>query len=267
MEPISPELVLVDPELAARVRAAAVAGPGPYLLDSRDVASFPTELAARPLETAGGTATTGRRDTFRRARRSLVAVGLLVSGFFAGAAVSGSGTQRPQFVLEGPAGTVGALEASRSAGTVADARRSAAGRTKARVRPAADGRRRARASARTRRTATPRRVRRTTTTPKRRRQTRARLAAQRRTSAAVERKLLSLIVHAPAGKLPAALIETKTGFAKNNLQAVCRRSDDRRSFLCIVTSALQPAAPPVYAFYRPTKNGRGDFTWYRSQDG
>jgi len=259
MEPISPELVLVDPELAARVRASAVAGPPPHLLSSTEVAPFPSESAPRQAvrspEAADGTAPTGRRHAFRRVRRSLVAVGLLVSGFFAGAALSGSGTERPEFVLES-AGTARAVEESRNAGSVAEARRSRVGRTKRRVRPAAKERRRAGS-----------RARRATATPKRRRQTGGTPAAERRLSAAVERKLLSLIVHSPAGKLPPVLIQKRTGLAKNNLQAVCRRSDDRRSFLCIVTSALQPTAPPVYSLYRPTKTGRGGFTWYHSRDG
>jgi hypothetical protein len=89
----------------------------------------------------------------------------------------------------------------------------------------------------------------------------------RETSAAIERKLLSAIVQSPAGKLPPALINKRTGLAKNNLQAVCTRSSDSRSFLCVVKSALQPAAGPVYAIYRPTKTGRGGFTWYRSRHG
>src|SRR5205823_4348640 len=38
---------------------------------------------------------------------------------------------------------------------------------------------------------------------------------------ALERKLLTLIVQAPAGRLPRALIDSKTGLAKNGLQAVC----------------------------------------------
>jgi hypothetical protein len=99
--------------------------------------------------------------------------------------------------------------------------------------------------------------------PKRRKQTTAKVAAE--TSASVERKLLTVIVQSPAGKLPPALIDGKTGLAKNNLQAVCTPSSNARSFVCVVTSAIQPGAPPVYALYRPTRTGRGGFTWYRSR--
>jgi hypothetical protein len=93
------------------------------------------------------------------------------------------------------------------------------------------------------------------------------VAAAREKSAAVERRLLSLIVQSPVGKLPPALINKKTGLAKNNLQAVCTRSDNSRSFLCVVKSVLQPAAGAVYAYYRPTRKGRGTFTWFRSRGG
>ena len=85
--------------------------------------------------------------------------------------------------------------------------------------------------------------RRSNVAPRRRRQTPARAAAAE-TSAAVERKLLTVIVQSPAGKLPPALIDGKTGLAKNNLQAVCTPSSDAQSFVCVVTSAIQPGAPP-----------------------
>jgi hypothetical protein len=81
---------------------------------------------------------------------------------------------------------------------------------------------------------------------------------------ALERKLLNLIVQAPAGKLPRALINSKTGLAKNNLQAVCRRETGSRSFLCIVQPAQHKPGEGLYVRYRLNRKGTGGtFIWSR----
>jgi hypothetical protein len=86
--------------------------------------------------------------------------------------------------------------------------------------------------------------------------------------ARLERKLLNLIVQAPAGKLPRELINSKTGLAKNNLHAVCRREVGRGSFLCLIQAARHKAGEGLYARYRLNRKGNGGrFTWYRYRSG
>jgi hypothetical protein len=87
------------------------------------------------------------------------------------------------------------------------------------------------------------------------------------TRATVERKILALVVQSPAGKLPPGLIDRQTGLAKNNLQAICRRVSNSRSFSCVVRSAVRPSDGRVYVSYRPTHDGRGRFTWSRHGSG
>jgi hypothetical protein len=84
---------------------------------------------------------------------------------------------------------------------------------------------------------------------------------------ALERKLLNLIVQAPAGKLPRALIDSKTGLAKNGLQAVCRR-ENARSFLCVVQPPKHKLGEGLYTRYRLARKGTGGrFIWYRYRTG
>ena len=84
---------------------------------------------------------------------------------------------------------------------------------------------------------------------------------------ALERKLLNLIVQAPAGKLPRALIDPKTGLAKNGLQAICRR-ESARSFLCVIQPPKHKRGEGLYARYRVNSKGTGGaFTWYRYRNG
>jgi hypothetical protein len=261
LEPVSPELVLVDPELAARVRASPVEDRAPY---ANGVLTHAPELKPVQAVPAPGaphaTARPGRSSAFKRLVGSLLGISLMVSGFVIAYDVSGNDSE-PSVVAPAEVGaTVPAAGGSShraSARTLDRQRRASKARTTARPRAVAKPRRRPDSRAK----------RNTPAAPKRRNRAAAGAGAARETSAAVERKLLSVIVQSPAGKLPPALINRRTGLAKNNLQAVCTRSSDSRSFLCVVKSALQPAAGPVYALYRPTKSGRGGFTWYRSRRG
>jgi hypothetical protein len=77
---------------------------------------------------------------------------------------------------------------------------------------------------------------------------------------AVERELLELVVRAPEGKLPRALIDPASGLARNGLQAVCRSSRPAGSFFCVIRSSASPTTR-VYVRYRRDKDGRGSFTW------
>ena len=245
MEPISPELVLVDPDLATRVRAvpAKLPRPGPRQTLGDDAAA---------QQTGGADVRAGSTRALKRLSAVLLGIGLMATGFLAAAAVSGTKSEPQPASPDG--GAALAPETTRAASVRTAGRRSAsAARTTVRDRPVGKPKQRRAANANRRRSAP----------PKRRKQSTAKVAAE--TSAAVERKLLTVIVQSPAGKLPPALIDGKTGLAKNNLQAVCTPSSNARSFVCVVTSAIQPGAPPVYALYRPARTGRGGFTWYRSR--
>jgi hypothetical protein len=85
-------------------------------------------------------------------------------------------------------------------------------------------------------------------------------------SAAAEQKILALVVQSPSGKLPPALVDRRTGLAKNNLQAVCR-SAPPSSFLCLVRPARHRPHEGLYVLYRPTRDGRGTFAWYPYRSG
>jgi hypothetical protein len=85
-------------------------------------------------------------------------------------------------------------------------------------------------------------------------------------SAAAEQRILALVVQSPSGKLPPALVDRRTGLAKNNLQAVCR-SEPSRSFLCLVRPARHRPGEGLYVRYRPSRDGRGSFAWYPYRSG
>jgi hypothetical protein len=93
-------------------------------------------------------------------------------------------------------------------------------------------------------------------------------AARHPRNPALERKLLTTIVQSPAGKLPRGLIDSKTGLAKNGLQAVCRRETGRRTFLCVVQPPKHKPGEGLYVRYRLNRKGKGgSFTWYRYRNG
>jgi len=81
------------------------------------------------------------------------------------------------------------------------------------------------------------------------------------TKADVERRVVSLILSAPARKLPRNFIDPTTGLVKNNVQVVCKKRK-QRSFLCAVRLPSDSASKALYVRYRESKNGHGVFKWY-----
>src|SRR5437588_268353 len=79
--------------------------------------------------------------------------------------------------------------------------------------------------------------------------------------AAVEQRILALVVQSPTGKLPPTLVDQRTGLAKNNLQAVCN-SAPPSSFLCLVRPARHRPGEGLYVLYRPSRDGRASIAWY-----
>jgi hypothetical protein len=239
-EPISPELVLVDPELrraalARLVHEDALAA----LAEARPATPKPLsppparEPQAQPVAPAPPpppeTVRAPRRTaTWSRALRKPVIVPALVAlSVFVALGVSEARISEPG--LE-PAPLPAAGTKSPSP-----------------ARPAQTNRKRPSAGAR----------------PGTRKARPSRLPSDRAASAAVERKVLAQIIQAPRGKLPPTLIDSKTGLAKNGLQANCNPADPPGSFLCIV----QPARHRPKQGIRVRYTSGGSFTWYRYADG
>jgi hypothetical protein len=200
VEPISPELALIDPELArnhlAGLERAAEGSAARESVPDPPAASEPRpgrQVRASPWKAAGGLA---------------VALSLGLNGFFLAVVVA---HDRPAPGAQQPAAAVGVLAPP----AVPDV--SAAGT--APVRP----------------------------------------------GAAVEQRILSLLVSSPRTKLPTALIDSATGLPKDGLQAVCR-DGPADSQLCLVRPTRHRPGEGISVRYTPSPDGRGTFTWspYRS---
>jgi hypothetical protein len=91
-----------------------------------------------------------------------------------------------------------------------------------------------------------------------------RSATVRETRGKVEQKVLNTVIQSPAGKLPRALIDSRTGLAKDNLQAVCRRSSS--GYACVVRPAQHGAGEGLRVRYTVSR-GRDVFFWGRYRSG
>jgi hypothetical protein len=105
-------------------------------------------------------------------------------------------------------------------------------------------------------------------TPKSRaaRSTSKRAAPLRVTKSFVERKLILLVLSAPARKLPHQFVDERTGLVKNNVQVVCRRTGVS-SFLCVIRRPGRPSDEGLYVSYARRAKGRGIFTWHGYKGG
>jgi hypothetical protein len=221
-EPVSPELVLVDPELARRERARLEEKA--YLQSVLDVAALrrASESQPPPVEE-----TVRRRPPWREAttfakRRLVPAVlmcSLLANGFLVADLVTRQGEDAAQVAVR-------MVTLTESAPTVPPPSAVAAGQGETRAATT---------------------VSTTTTAPG--------------TKTDVERKIVSLILSAPARNLPRNFIDPTTGIVKNNVQVVCKKRK-QRSFLCAVRLPSDSASKALYVRYRASKNGHGVFRWY-----
>jgi hypothetical protein len=219
-EPISPELVLVDPELARRERARLEEKA--YLQEVLDIGALRRALEVeQPSVEEIDQPRHWRRDFAIAARLRLVPAALLCSllanGWFVARLVAHHGEEATQVAVR-----VVTLPASSTESRLS---RNAAGPTSGR-------------------TSEP------TTT----------ISRALTAKGAVERKVVSLILAAPARKLPRDFIDPTTGLVRNNVQVVCRKAR-ARSFMCAVRLASRTTQRPLYVRYR-MHNGRGLFTWY-----
>jgi hypothetical protein len=224
-EPVSPELVLIDPELARRERARLEEKA--YLQSLHDAA--PLRRAVEPLSPPVEEIPhrTPWRDAATFSRRRLVPAALmcslLVNGFLVAERVAGKGEEATQVAIRMV--TLTQVSSSVSAPTTGSpvsstSTQAAKARNEAKVTPKVSA-----------------------------------------AKGAIERRIVSLILLAPSGKLPRAFIDRTTGLVKNNVQVVCQRKKNR-SFLCAVRPPSQSPTKALYVRYHTDKNGRALFRWY-----
>jgi hypothetical protein len=208
-EPVSPELVLIDPELARRERARLEEKA--YLKSVLDVAALRSAPESQPPVVAETVRRGAQwRDATTFAKRRLVPAALLCS-------VAANG-----FLVEHLVARAGSQEAAPVAVRMTTLAESAPT-----VPPVA-----------------------------------AVSTAVPITKAALERKVVTLILSAPPRKLPRAFIDSTTGLVKNNVQVVCAKKQHKRSFVCAIRLPSDSASKPLYVRYRTDKYGHAAFEWY-----
>jgi hypothetical protein len=208
-EPVSPELVLIDPELARRERARLEEKA--YLKSVLDVAALRSAPQSQPPAVAETVRRGAQwRDATTFAKRRLVPAALLCS-------VAANG-----FLVEHLVARAGSQEAAPVAVRMTTLAESAPT-----VPPVA-----------------------------------AVSTAVPITKAALERKVVTLILSAPPRKLPRAFIDSTTGLVKNNVQVVCAKKQHKRSFVCAIRLPSDSASKPLYVRYRTDKYGHAAFEWY-----
>jgi hypothetical protein len=218
-EPVSPELVLIDPELARRERAK---------LEERAQlrAIHEAEDLRRAVERTLEMTTVPKPSPFRsratasgrRALATALFCSLVANGYFVAKLITRSpGVSPVAAVVPAPLASTNDQSAS-TVGSIASALR-----------------------LRTYVSASQR-------------------AASRK--AAVEQKLFSLILTAPARKLPKAFLDQTTGLVKNNVQVACR-SSAKQTFLCTIRPPASATRARLLVRYRVRDNGTGVFHWFK----
>jgi hypothetical protein len=221
-EPISPELVLVDPELRKEALARLEVAPPLDRAPSRAPIELPEALrvAPAPLPPAPPDARAGRRPALTRLVPLIVPFTLV---FGVVVAMAGSELRGDTSSLAAPARTS--------------------------VRPRSEHAKPPPAPP------PPEVVR-----PRRRT---VQTLPSRRT---VEREVLLQAVLGPGGKLPQALIDQRTGLAKNGLEAHCLPNGGR-SYACVVGPARDVRTKGVRVSYRTDARGRAVVTWFGARAG
>jgi hypothetical protein len=241
LEPISPELVLVDPELRREVRARMLQDlclealdPSPALVEPAPEPLVPVEPEHPPSPPSAPppTAIHRREDVVpeprkrRRLAPALLPVSIALNVILIALSVSDARV----------------AQTSPSSPLAID--RPATSRLEP-IAPTTTAQRPPVAAPKTKRRAAPRQ---------------STVAGVTRGEA--EQRVLTTVIQSPGGKLPKALIDPTTGLAKNGLQAHCRAVTRSRSFLCVVRPAQHRAGEGLYVRYHPKVKGTGNFTWY-----
>jgi hypothetical protein len=228
-EPISPELVLVDPELARPERLrlwAAESFGAEYGTRGRAALGAPVDISTLHRVTLSQAAEADRSDSkphtsvirvVDAARARLLPAVLLVSLFGNGLVISRLGTDHVTRVTE-----VVTVAKDAAPGSEAQSPKTTSAQNSA-------------------------------------------LPAVRKGDA--ERAVLSLVLRSPRRKVPSQLIDSATGLLRNNVRAVCRRAVESASFLCVVARQGVPPAQGLYVRYWPKRAGRTAFKWFGFRDG
>ena len=231
-EPVSPELVLVDPELARRERARLEERL--YLEETLNIAAIRRALESEPVPVEDAEPrTSSLREIATFSQRQLVLAALMVSllanGLFVAHIVGGNTRTGASPKLAPLALSLGVSTAPTTVAASPPARSST-------------------------RVVGPRSASSEPGPPS----SKPPLVASK---AVVERRVISLILASSARKLPRRFVDPTTGLVKNNVQVVCRRSK-MRSFLCVVRLPSHAQKEGLYVRYRPGRGGHGVFTWY-----
>jgi hypothetical protein len=225
---ISPELVLVDPELAqvARLRLAeeAAARDSVVLRQSEppppsSATSLLVPIAGRPVAPRLDRATAAARATAERMTPTLLFVSLLLNLVFAASLFAGN-SDAPTLEPEPPAAKpLGQMESTSNVPTARE-------KTSPRHRPAQHARTVVHAG-----------------------------VVSARTKADAERTVLALALQGGRGRAP-KLIDPRTGQLRNNVQSVCRGAGDG-SLLCVVSPPHHKPGEGLYFRYHPRRGTGG----------
>jgi hypothetical protein len=218
-EPVSPELVLVDPELARRERAKLEER---AQLRAVHEAEDLRRAVERTLEASHLTEPVPRRSRATTSGRRVLAAALfcslLANGLFVAKLVAPSHDVAPSAAVVPPT-----LVTSDPRATSSEEIQSAPTPTQE-------------------------------LTPSQSQQALA-------TKAAVERKLVSLILSAPSHKLPKAFVDPATGIIRNNVQVMCRLAMKRTYRCAIKAPSAGGSRAQLFVRYRVRQDGKGVFYW------
>lgn len=217
-EPVSPELVLIDPELARRERAKLEERAQLRAIHEADDLRRALEVTLATTESVDDLPSRRRAVAVASGKRILAAAlfcSLLANGFLAAKLVSRNevASSAAAFV---PAPAVRANAVPKRTSGVA-----ARDTVKANAREA------------------------------------ERIDA---TKASVEQKLVSLMLAAPARKLPRAFRDPNTGLLKNNVHVTCQRSTNQL-FQCVIRMPSASARGGLFVRYRALGTNKGEYRW------
>jgi hypothetical protein len=223
-EPVSPELVLIDPELARRERARLEEKA--YLQEVLDVVALRRAVdAGSPPDEETRRRRPGWRDIATVSRQRVLPAALLCSllanGLLVADLVARKGDEATQVAVRMVTLTASTSTTAQPTSVVPAEKPKSKSR---RVPP-------------------------------------TKAISKAPTKASVEQRVVSLILSAPRRKLPRDFVDPTTGLVKNNVQVICEQRE-HQSFLCAVRLPSESANKPLYVRYRTRENGKGVFTWY-----
>jgi hypothetical protein len=258
---ISPELVLVDPELARIARASLALHPGKptppvfatpaappelpaaaplyYALDTPQVIHSSAKRADEPPPRGWEAVLATASHLFSLVTPPMLFLSFLVNLALAGALLAGGGDApllQPEPAFVQPVSTqstepTGETPAVVQTSAPPSSQKTGRARTRSRTKAKANA-------------------------------GRARTEARARAKASAERTVLTLLQTVPKGRI-SALIDPKSGLLKDNVQAVCRRRPAKHAalFVCAIRVAGAPLSTALYVRYSVKPGGSWSVTW------